>query len=342
MGEFRIWNETELHRLCEQHTSESSFLEFKSSPTIDKSDTDQIAKAVCGFANAGGGQVLFGVQEDEANNATALDDGWMPSERKKAWLGDVILAHVIPKVDFEIVPIPLTSGRELYVVNIRQGYTAHQAKDGKFFRRHETKCLPMDWFEIDDVKNRQVRPILDVKVEVIPNGVMVKPHVSASSTLPLAVYFSVVNKSPALVEYLQLHVWFHHYVHWDIEEETIAPWQSQGLEKLPRDWELYAAAYPESFTRWVLQRTPADKFFLMQSEHPMTLAPIIIQFRPFVPMLPMPWKIEVPNMKALTGMLLFRMNHNGILWAELLPNDADHEQILKEAAQLADRESQRR
>lgn len=331
MDEFRSWDEAELHRLCEQHALENAFLEFKSSATIDRQDTEQIAKVVCAFVNAGGGQVLFGVQEGSDGRAEALDEGWIPNQRKNGWLGDVILDHVTPKVDFEIVTVPLASSRELYVVNVHQGYTAHQASDGKFYRRHEAKCIPMDWFEIEDVRNRKARPVLEVQIEMIPNDVDVMPHVSASSTLPVTVYFAVTNKSPALIEYLQLHVWFHERVHWD-PESLIEPWRLQGPEPLPSEWKLYESF--GQFSRMLLQRTPADSFFLMQSEHPVTLNPLLIVFNPFTPMLPMPWKLEVPGMKALTGTVLFWMERSGRLKCETVRGDADHTEILQRVKRL--------
>jgi len=333
MDEFRRWDESELRRLCEQHALETAFLEFKSSPTIDRQDTKKIAEVVCAFANAGGGQVLFGVQESSDGRAEALDEGWMSNQRKNAWLSDVILAHVTPKVDFEIATIRLASSRELYVVNVHQGYTAHQASDRKFYRRREAKCISMDWFEIEDVRNRKTRPVLDVQIEVVPNNVDIMPHVSASSTLPVAAYFTVTNKSPALVEYLQLHVWFHERVHWDPEERVIEPWQSQGREPLPGEWKIYESF--GHFSRMLLQRTPADSFFLMQSEHGMTLNPLLIVFNPFVPMLPMPWRLEVPGMKALTGAILFWMERSGRLKAETVGADVDHAEILQRVHQLA-------
>jgi len=194
----------------------------------------------------------------------------------------------------------------------------------------------MDWFEIEDVRSRKAKPVLEVPVEVVPNDVDIMPHISASRILPVAVYLSVFNKSPALVEYLQLHVWFHERVHWDPEEETIEPWQSQGPESLPSEWELYEAL--GHFQRVLLHRTPADGFFLMQSQHPVTLKPLAIVFRHFVPMVPMPWKPEVPGMKALTGALLFWMNHSGRFKAETITADTDHAQVLRKAHCLAQKD----
>ncbi|MFW0861819.1 MAG: helix-turn-helix domain-containing protein [Dethiobacter sp.] len=185
-----------MRRLCEQHALESAFLEFKSSPTIDHQDTKKIAEVVCAFANAGGGQVLFGVQESSDGRAEALDEGWMPSQRKNTWLSDVILAHVTPKVDFEIVTTPLASSRELYVVNVHQGYSAHQASDRKFYRRREAKCIPMDWFEIEDVRNRKARPVLEVQIEVIPNNADIMPMSRPAAPYPLQSISLLLTRVP--------------------------------------------------------------------------------------------------------------------------------------------------
>ena len=98
---FKKWDERELIGICERKAKESQFLEFKRGDIIDSSRIKQIAEVVSAFANAGGGQVLFGIQEGEEHQAEKIEEGWKPSALKREWLGDVIISPVTPKVDFD-------------------------------------------------------------------------------------------------------------------------------------------------------------------------------------------------------------------------------------------------
>ena len=182
---------------------------------------------------------------------------------------------------------------------------------------------------------------LSVKVEIVPNGLPIKPHVSASHTLPVSIFFSLNNNTKSLIEYLRLHVWFHNRIWWDPEEGKIEPWQSEDYEKLPSDWSMFDGY--GKFYRQMLMRSPADGFFLMNSPHPTTLRPpITVVFRPFIPMIPMPWKLEVPGIRPLTGAILFWMNQKGMLFGESVNTDIDFTELEQKINLLIEKEQQKK
>jgi len=323
MRSFKKWTESGLLKLCKQHGQESLTLEFKGKDTIDKNQTNDIAKIVCALANADGGQVIFGVKEGKGGRAECLEEGWDPEERKADWLESVILPNVTPKVDFEVVRVKRrASGKELYVVNISPSSTAHQAKDGVFYKRRNFRCDPMNYQEIEEVRNRRARPSVDVEIDTDSEGLDVFAHVSASSTNTIRIFFKVWNRSSVKVDYLQLHVWFPFgEVNWapELENVDIVPWRSQDIEDPPSEWQILKG----KFVRQTLKLSPSDGFFLIESEHPYILPPLAISCRSFIGVTPMPWKIEVPGMRSKTGALLLWVSKDKIFSSESIGIDFD-------------------
>ncbi len=90
-----------------------------------------------------------------------IDLGFDPDEISAEWIENVITSTVHPKVDgLRINPIPLASARNIYLVWVPQGNTAHQAHDKKYYKRHNFKSEPMEDYEVRDVMNRMKNPVL--------------------------------------------------------------------------------------------------------------------------------------------------------------------------------------
>ena len=99
---FREWTAESLQRLCDDQFQEAVDLEFKSAGLIDRKGIPEIAKAASGFANAIGGQIIFGVSEVK-RCADHIDEGWSPQDSKAAWLDDVIRSNVNPPTEHAVV-----------------------------------------------------------------------------------------------------------------------------------------------------------------------------------------------------------------------------------------------
>ena len=90
----------ELDALHAGQIQESLMLKYKSSGAVDKTQSkkEEIAKDASGFANAAGGQIIYGMIEQ--NNVPAgLDAGLDPSQFPGIWFEQVIQQNVAPQIE---------------------------------------------------------------------------------------------------------------------------------------------------------------------------------------------------------------------------------------------------
>jgi hypothetical protein len=159
------WQEEDLLGLISNKVEESLVLEYKASPSLQNNDErkSDVGKDVSSFANSAGGAIVYGMTEG-ANGLPQALDGLDPSVTKKEWLGQVIHSRIQPRLDVHINPVSLTTqhpGKVAYVVSIPQGKTAHQASDGKYYKRYNSLSVPMQDHEIRDVMARASHPIVE-------------------------------------------------------------------------------------------------------------------------------------------------------------------------------------
>lgn len=127
------------------------------------------------MANANGGAIIYGIKEDEGDRRKPGSlDPINPNEFSKEWLENVIHSNIKPIIQgITIHSIDFKEG-VIYVVEIPQSTTAHQAKDYIYYRRRNFKCEPMEDYEIRDILNRNTYPELELYFEIerryiIPN-----------------------------------------------------------------------------------------------------------------------------------------------------------------------------
>jgi len=143
--------------------AESTTLEYKASPAVDKSNKEEIAKDISAMANAEGGQFVYGMTE--ANNLPAgLDAGVNPKPYDGLWFEQVIQQNVTPKIEgLKILLIPLAGGNNAIVVTVPQSTTVHQVvKTGLYHRRRNFRNDIMPDYEIREAMNRNRMPDLYV------------------------------------------------------------------------------------------------------------------------------------------------------------------------------------
>ena len=161
-----IITEQDFLNLIAAGTQENLNLEFKRCDALQNNDPkkDELSKDVSAFANAAGGELIYGIIED-ANLPTAIDVGFDAiGPIKREWIEQVISSRIQPRIQGIIIrPIALSganAGRFAFVLDIPQSHTAHQARDKKYYKRRNFTVEPMEDYEIRDVLNRAKTPLL--------------------------------------------------------------------------------------------------------------------------------------------------------------------------------------
>jgi len=153
------------------------------------------------MANAAGGIIIYGVSEFSDPTKKHLPEKIMPikrSEISREWL-DQVISHIKPTIkDCKIHPVDIGDDPEdvVYVVEVPQGITAHQADDCKYYRRRNTTTDTLDHYEIVDIMNRNIHA--DVEVEF-----SYKPAVTSAEVHVYDLSIQIHNLGP-LVEHYQL------------------------------------------------------------------------------------------------------------------------------------------
>lgn len=193
----------ELEALHTGSIKESLTLEYKASGAVDKTDKkkDEIAKDASAFANAAGGQILYGMTEQDHLPA-GLDAGLDPTEFPGIWFEQVIQQNVTPQIEglrIQEVPLDPQHARVAVVVTVPAALSRapHQAKDGRYYRRHNFSNQTMNDSEIRDTMRRATTPKLFVKLQLAdggPQSVKFPPGQEISEPVTLQVF--VGNRSP--------------------------------------------------------------------------------------------------------------------------------------------------
>ncbi len=168
------WDENDLIQLVKNGVDENIELEYKGADSLQKAEPRkvEIGKDVSAFANSAGGTIVYGIKESSGpppripENVEGID----PSQISKEWLDQVISSRVSPRIDgLRISPIWLKvrdPGKVAYVIHVPQGTTAHQASDGRYYKRHNFTAEFMNHYEIMDVMNRVKHPRVIAEVNV--------------------------------------------------------------------------------------------------------------------------------------------------------------------------------
>lgn len=206
------WEESKIQSYITNEIEENSKLEYKGPGALQKTEGKkrEITKDISSMANAGGGIVIYGIDEFDSPSKSHLPRRISPikrSEYSREWL-DQVISNINPPIkDCLIYPVSIGSDPEdvVYVVEVPQSTTAHQAKDGRYYRRRNTTIEILEHYEIVDIMNRSTHP--DVEVEF-------SWKYAITRTSDLHIYdlvIKIINLGP-LVEHFQLDFLFK-YVH---------------------------------------------------------------------------------------------------------------------------------
>ncbi|HYE32159.1 MAG TPA: ATP-binding protein [Methylomirabilota bacterium] len=200
------WTLERIQALVDAKVEESTSLEYKSHRALGPSPSskDELVKDVTAMANAAGGSIIYGVEEDPEKRH--LPGKIIPAQRSvisKEWI-ESVLASVSPKLDgLSITPITYQDDEHaLYVVTVQQSVRAHQAKDLKYYKRRNFRVDPMEDYEIRDINARGDHPIVTVQFELEVKTREIEGY--EHDVIGLAYIMS--NEGRKLAKYVMLHM----------------------------------------------------------------------------------------------------------------------------------------
>ena len=164
-----VWDEARVQQYINDGTEESLNLDYKAAGALSKQPKKkvEITKDVSAMANSDGGKIIYGIAEDAENrHLLGSIDPVDHTVFSKEWL-DHIIGNIRPRINGLIIH-PVAIGNSYsdvaYVVEIPSSYTAHQASDKRYYKRHNFESVPMEHYEILDVLNRQQHPRVELEV----------------------------------------------------------------------------------------------------------------------------------------------------------------------------------
>ncbi len=156
------YNESDILLLIESRAEEGLNLEFKQAEAIQ--DTKEIAKDVSAMANAGGGIIIYGLEEQE-HRAYALSfiDG---HEYSKERLDQVIAGNISRRIpNVKIYPIRFGGDihKTIYLLKIPESPLAPHMTHGKYYRRYNFTTMTMAEYEVRNAYLTIQTPVLQLE-----------------------------------------------------------------------------------------------------------------------------------------------------------------------------------
>jgi len=163
------WTTIVVQRYIQDEVQESLVLEYKAAEALSKADAKkaEITKDVSAMANSAGGIIIYGVAEYNDPKKRHLPERIDPIDQStfsKEWL-EQIINSIRPRITGIIIhPIRVDNvpNSVVYIVDIPQSNTAHQAIDMRYYRRFNFQSVPLADYEIRDIMGRLQLPSLEI------------------------------------------------------------------------------------------------------------------------------------------------------------------------------------
>jgi hypothetical protein len=162
------WTESQVAALP---VGEHDYFDRKRGDLLTGSDMRlKCAKSLSAFANSGGGHLLLGVRDDGTFDGVEPLHGSTPT---REWIEQIIPGLLsYPLEDFRVhevfpaTPSAIPSGRVIIVIDVGDSTLApHQATPNKtYYYRQGSHSVPAPHFYLETLRNRLVRPSLDVQL----------------------------------------------------------------------------------------------------------------------------------------------------------------------------------
>lgn len=149
-----------INDLIDKKAEESLKLEFKRGDSI--ADRKEMSKDISSMANSAGGVIIYGIEEaDHIASKPSYING---NEYTKEWLENVIDSNIHRKID-NLIIYPIREdddiNKTIYIIEVPESQNSpHISKDGKYYKRHNFKNLPMEEYEIRSLYFKSLNPEL--------------------------------------------------------------------------------------------------------------------------------------------------------------------------------------
>ena len=156
----------DIQSLIDIQAEENTYYEFKDARAIDDKQKAEISKDVSAFANADGGVIIYGLNEDR-NTHKAVGLSFVDTLKySKEWLENVIHSNIHRKIDnlrIYKVDNPHNINESIYIVKIpRSSNAPHMSSDNKFYKRANFKVIAMEEYEVRDSYYRTQHSVLEI------------------------------------------------------------------------------------------------------------------------------------------------------------------------------------
>jgi len=209
-----MWDINKIEELISTGIEENLNLDYKAADALGKSDGKkaEISKDVSAFANSAGGVIIYGVQEFNEPAKRHLPEKINPIDRTaftKEWLEQVINTNLSPKISgLKIYPVTIGTVEKnevVYVVDIPQSNTAHQAKDKRYYRRYNFESVPMDDYEIKDIINRTNKTDIEISFQNYHGKKWFKKY-AETDNVKITASIWAYNNGNKVTQYLQVFI----------------------------------------------------------------------------------------------------------------------------------------
>ena len=176
MKPVKDWVEADLDEVVSIREKENLNLDYKASAALDFGNLtpfrdgkgtigakhrDELIKDVSAMANAEGGTVIYGIEEENDGYPKCVDDGFAGTKTAER-IEQILLTNIHPRLEaFATCQIPLVSkgrGTSAFAVAISKASTnaPHQAADLRYYKRHVATSQAMEDYEIRDMMRRSI------------------------------------------------------------------------------------------------------------------------------------------------------------------------------------------
>lgn len=161
------WTLDDIYAVLASGEQENVSLEYKASLAIGEwtdRNRNELAKDLCAFANSAGGIMIIGINEVE-HKPEFVDDGVDTRKASKEAVESALAARISPRIDgltIKEIPNPKIPYCSYFVLGIPRSMRAPHMCNAfhRYYKRYNFECVPMEHYEVEDVRRRQSEPSL--------------------------------------------------------------------------------------------------------------------------------------------------------------------------------------
>jgi len=141
--------EEDLRSLIDREVSEGPYLDYKREVDLGtKGGRKGVAKDAAAFANAYGGYLIYGVEEEGGIPKKLVGMELDDPDRAASTLEHAIRDLTEPAVEVHAQPVRLEDGNYAVVVEVPRSLNAPHMADGRFYRRAGRSSMPMEYMDV--------------------------------------------------------------------------------------------------------------------------------------------------------------------------------------------------